>query len=88
MERPPLAISKSQCFAQCDNMLEEKVNRIFYLYDKDLNDNLDLDEARPFLQQLGHDYYDLHSVQLLFDEIDKNGNGVISKEELLEYYKS
>ena len=88
MESPPLRIKLTQCFAIEDEVLQEKVDKIFFQHDKDLDDCLDYDEARPFLfKQLGHDM-DLESAQLLFDEIDANKNGSISREELLEYFKN
>ena len=63
------------------NDIQNQVDEIFAKYDKDHDDNLDIDEMKWFLME--HDkLMDSVEVERKFEEIDLNANGYISRSEL------
>ena len=69
------------------NDIQNRVDEIFAKYDKDHNDNLDIDEIKWFLME--HDkLMDQVEVERKFEEIDLNGNGYVCRSELYKYLKS
>ena len=60
--------------------LEEEVEQAFLKYDVDKNGTLDIEEAAKFLEDwLKRNSQNEQAQEVQFDDIDINGDGVISK---------
>ena len=71
---------------------EALADQIFAEYDGDHDGNMTPEESKPFFESLVGKRADLGLVaenhQEWFAKIDKNNSGTITKEELVEYFKS
>lgn len=74
--------------------LSKEVDKIFASYDLDANGKLNIKEAKPLIQKVTYDYFGLESgvtsdalMVDMFDEMDSNLDGYVTKEELLEHLK-
>jgi Ca2+-binding EF-hand superfamily protein len=71
---------------------EALVEQIYSQYDADHDGNMTLAESRPFYESLVGKRADLgltlENHQEWFAKIDKNSSGTITKDELVEYFKS
>eukprot|EP01126_Amoeba_proteus_P044314 TRINITY_DN491_c0_g1_i1.p1 TRINITY_DN491_c0_g1~~TRINITY_DN491_c0_g1_i1.p1 ORF type:complete len:181 (-),score=28.63 TRINITY_DN491_c0_g1_i1:796-1338(-) len=70
---------------------EGKLDKLFHQLDKDGNGTLDSSEFMKFVKELMNiDVENTHGVEgylkSVFDEVDTNSDGVVTKEELLEYF--
>jgi polyhydroxyalkanoate synthesis regulator phasin len=70
--------------------VEAVAERIWTAYDSDHDGNINQEEAKAFFEELHSKRPDLNltSVEEWFKSIDTNGDGAISKEEMIEYLKS
>ena len=59
---------------------KEEIDRAFLLFDKDRSGLIDVNELRDALRALGI-YIKKHQFRMLFNQVDKDGSGVIGKEE-------
>ena len=66
------------------------VEVIFAKYDKNGSGVLERDQVKDFLAETTGDYGGLkeEQVEKFLDEVDKDGNGEIDKEELFKYVQS
>lgn len=74
--------------------LSKEVDKIFASYDVDLNGKLTIKECKPLIQKVTFDYFGLESgvasdalMLDIFEEMDSNQNGTVTKQELMGYLR-
>ena len=76
------------------NSLTKEVDKIFASYDLDANGKLNIKEAKAAIQKVTFDYFGLESgvasdalMTDIFEDMDSNLDGFVSKEELMNHLK-
>mmetsp|Transcript_9702 Transcript_9702/g.16333 ORF Transcript_9702/g.16333 Transcript_9702/m.16333 type:complete len:113 (-) Transcript_9702:284-622(-) len=67
-----------------DIRILSEVEKIWILYDLDMNGSLELEEIQQYLREMAFPHLTLSDdqVQKLFDSIDENGDREVTKEEM------
>ena len=73
-------------FSKTDEEVWELVDNIFNKYDINMDGVLDQEELRPWLESRTGSK-DASAVNALWKELDEDGDGVLTKDELFEYLK-
>ena len=86
-EEEPLQQLETKPIYKHDDDIWERVDEIFRKFDTDMNGLLDFEEAKHFFLEKWQST-DPTQVDAIFNEIDVNVDGKITREELFNYLKS
>ena len=79
-------VTHEPAFGKTDEEVWVKVDEVFYKYDINMDEMLDRDEIRPYLETLSGSSDD-DQIEAIWKQIDTDGDGQISKNELFDYLK-